>query len=174
MILGTVPILIKEVNQKEKFKKSNLVFLVIALLIGVISVLGEKILPVHTIENLDFIYLMASGFFMSVGVVVPGVSSTIILMLLGVYSVYLQSISNLYLPVLIPLAIGLLLGSFLFMKITKWLLNQFYAPTFYSMIGFTLGSVFVLLPELSNLMEIFLSIFCVVLGWQVAKLIVNI
>ena len=90
------------------------------------------------------------------------------------YSVYLQSVSNLYLPVLIPLAIGLLLGSFLFMKITKWLLNQFYAPTFYSMIGFTLGSVFVLLPELSNLMEIFLSIFCVVLGWQVAKLIVNI
>ena len=174
LILGTVPILIKEVNQKEKFKKSNLLFLGIALLIGVISVLGEKMLPVHTIENMDFIYLMASGFFMSVGVVVPGVSSTIILMLLGVYSVYLQSISNLYLPVLIPLAIGLLLGSFLFMKITKWLLNQFYAPTFYSMIGFTLGSVFVLLPELSNLMEIFLSIFCVVLGWQVAKLIVNI
>ena len=138
------------------------------------TVWGEKILPVHTIENLDFIYLMASGFFMSVGVVVPGVSSTIILMLLGVYSVYLQSVSNLYLPVLIPMAIGLLLGSFLFMKITKWLLNQFYAPTFYSIIGFTLGSIFVLMPEISNGIEVLLSVFCVILGWQVAKLIVNI
>ena len=174
LILGTIPILIKEVNQKEKFKKSNLLFLGIALFIGVMSVLGEKILPVHTIENLDFIYLMASGFFMSVGVVVPGVSSTIILMLLGVYSVYLQSVSNVYLPVLIPMAIGLLLGSFLFMKIIKWLLNQFYAPTFYSIIGFTLGSVFVLMPELSNGIEVLLSVFCVILGWQVAKLIVNI
>ena len=41
------------------------------------------------------------------GIVVPGVSSTVILMLLGVYSAYLNSVSNFYLPILIPLGIGI-------------------------------------------------------------------
>lgn len=56
---------------------------------------------------------------MSIGVIVPGVSSTIILMLLGVYSAYLTSVSSVYLPILVPMGIGLIIGSLIFMKITK-------------------------------------------------------
>ena len=81
---------------------------------------------------------------MSIGVIVPGVSSTIILMLLGVYSAYLTSVSSVYLPILVPMGIGLIIGSLIFMKITKVLLNKFYAQTFYTIIGFTLGSIFVI------------------------------
>lgn len=84
---------------------------------------------------------------MSIGVIVPGVSSTIILMLLGVYSAYLTSVSSVYLPILVPMGIGLIIGSLIFMKITKVLLNKFYAQTFYTIIGFTLGSIFVIWPE---------------------------
>ena len=85
---------------------------------------------------------------------VPGISSTIILMLLGVYSVYLSSVSSLYFPVLIPIAIGVILGSFCFMKLTKFLLERFYAPTFYTIIGFTVGSIFVLLPTFSSVLDV--------------------
>lgn len=169
LILGTVPMLIKEVNQKEKFKKLNLLFLGIALLLGLVTIFGESMLTNVNIENLSFIYLVISGFFMSVGIVVPGVSSTIILMLLGVYTVYLQSVSSVYLPVLIPIGIGLLVGSFLFMKLTKFLLNKYYSPTFYSIIGFTLGSVFVLMPEVSNFIQFILSAFCLIFGIFLSK-----
>ena len=101
---------------------------------------------------------------MSVGVVVPGVSSTIILMLMGVYTVYLQAVSNMYMPVLIPMGVGLIVGGFIFMKITQFLLKKFYVPTFYVIIGFTLGSIFVLLPEISTLVEFIISIMCICLG----------
>ena len=84
---------------------------------------------------------------MSAGVIVPGVSSTLILMLLGIYESYLFSVSTIYLPFLFPLCIGLFIGSIIFMKITKFLIDNFYCQTFFTIIGFTLGSIFVLYPR---------------------------
>ena len=171
LILGTIPSLIKEVNEKETFKPQNVVYLLIALAIGMITVIVEnQINIVSNGDKMSIMYLVMSGAIMSIGIVVPGVSSTIILMLLGVYSIYLQSVANLYLPVLIPLGIGLVLGSIIVMKITKKLLETHYGKTFYSIIGFTIGSVFVLLPQGMTLLEIVLSVLCVVLGVYVSRI----
>lgn len=171
LILGTIPSLIKEVNEKETFKPQNVVYLLIALAIGMITVIVENQMNiVSNGDRMSMMYLIMCGAIMSIGIVVPGVSSTIILMLLGVYSVYLQSVANLYLPVLIPLGIGLVLGSIIVMKITKKLLETHYGKTFYSIIGFTIGSVFVLLPQGMTLLEIVLSVLCVVLGVYVSRI----
>ncbi len=79
-------------------------------------------------------------------------------MLLGVYSFYLTSVSSLYFPILIPLGIGVILGSFCFMKLTKFLLDHFYAPTFFCIIGFTFGSILVLLPNFTSNLDILIGI----------------
>ena len=107
---------------------------------------------------------------MSVGIIVPGVSSTIILMLMGVYYTYLNSISCIYLPVLIPMGIGLLLGCLICMKMTKFLLNRFYAQTFYSIIGFTFGSILVLVPNVSFDLSGLIAILCIILGLLICNL----
>ena len=165
LIIGTIPSLIKEVNEKEKFKSQNVAYLLIALAIGIITVVLENRMSiVSNIDSMNIMYLVMCGAIMSIGIVVPGVSSTIILMLLGVYSVYLQSVANLYLPVLIPLGIGLILGSIIVMKLTKKLLENYYAKTFYSIIGFTIGSIFVLLPQGMTLIETILCVLCIILG----------
>ena len=108
---------------------------------------------------------------MSIGVVVPGVSSTIILTLLGIYSIYLSSISSLFLPVLIPIAIGLVIGSFIFMKLIKYFLDNHHVSTFYSIIGFTLGSILVLIPTCTSTIEFVISLLCIVLGFFLVSLI---
>ena len=170
LIIGTIPALVKEVNTKEKFHPQNMVYLCIALVIGIATVVLESMLKEMHIEQMNFMYLLLCGFVMSIGIIVPGVSSTIILMLLGVYSIYLQSIANLYLPVLIPIAIGLLLGSIVVMKLTKKLLERHYGKTFYSIIGFTIGSIFVLLPQSMSLLETILCVLCILLGVWIANL----
>ncbi len=85
---------------------------------------------------------------MSVGIVVPGVSSTVILMCLGLYSNYLAAIASINLSILFPMGIGLILGCLLFLKLIQFLLNRFYPQTFYAIIGFVLGSILVLFPNL--------------------------
>lgn len=138
LILGSIPSLVTEVNQKRKFRLHYLIYLFIALFIGIFTVILEKNFSVTSISNISFFYLVLCGFAMSIGVVVPGVSSTIILMLLGVYTTYLSSVSSIYLPILIPIGIGLIIGGITFMKLTKFMLDKFYAQTFYTIIGFTL------------------------------------
>ncbi len=85
LILGSIPVLFKQANQKNGFRLSHLIFLVIAFFIGFLSVKLETILP--NLINLDlgennFFYFILSGFLMAIGIVVPGVSSSVILMCL--------------------------------------------------------------------------------------------
>ena len=171
LIIGTIPSLVKEVNEKEQFELRNVIYLLIALGIGIITVILENTISIGTYSGeINNLYLIICGMIMSIGIIVPGVSSTIILMLLGVYSVYLQSIANINLPVLIPMGMGLVLGSIIVMKITKKLLEKYYAQTFYSIIGFTIGSIFVLVPQGMTALEIILSGLCIILGIYISHI----
>ena len=93
--------------------------MLISLVVGIILVILEKLLP-HSTNNSEFsfIFLVFAGLMMSAGIIIPGVSNTLILMLIGVYDAYLASISCLYFPFLFPLGIGVVIGSIFFMKIT--------------------------------------------------------
>lgn len=165
LILGSIPSLIKEVNHKANFKFHYLFYTLLAFLVGIASVILEKYISASSNPNsFSYLYLILSGLVMSVGIIVPGISSTIILMLMGVYSTYLSSVSCLYFPVLIPMGIGLAFGCLFCMKITKFLLNRFYAQTFYSIIGFTLGSIFVLLPDVGFNLNGLICVLCILLG----------
>lgn len=174
LIIGTIPSLIKEVNSKEKFDYKNLIYMAIAIIIGIVTVILESRTVLINVQSINNIYLLICGIIMSLGIIVPGVSSTIILMLLGVYSIYLQSVASIYLPVLIPIGIGLVLGSIIVMKLTKSLLEKHYAKTFYTIIGFTIGSIFVLWPETITVMEKILCILCITLGILISTKLTNI
>ena len=102
---------------------------------------------------------------MSCGVVIPGVSSSVILMIFGIYYTYLEAISILDFSILIPLGIGVVLGGILFLLIIKKLLANHFSKTFYSIIGFVLGSCFILVP--SNLFCIS-NIFVFIIGFFIA------
>lgn len=171
LICASIPSLVKDVNNKQSFKPHYILYTLLAFGIGLLSVILEKNFNMINSNNISIFYLIFSGFLMSVGVVVPGVSNTIILMLLGVYPIYLSSVSSVYLPILIPLAIGLILGGLVFMKITRFLLNRFYAQTFYSIIGFTLGSILVLIPEMTFGIDTIISMLCVILGFVMVNLL---
>lgn len=165
LILGSIPSLFKEVNKNYKFKLKYLLFTLISFILGILSVFLENTISTNVVSgNFNFLYLLLSGFLMSIGVIVPGVSSTVILMLMRVYSSYISSVSSLYFPTLIPLGIGLLLGSIIFMKVTSFLLKKFYIQTFYTIIGFTLGSIFVLFPNVQFNINGFICIICISIG----------
>lgn len=147
LILGSIPAIFKEGTSKEKFKPQYLIFTLFSLILGILLVILENNLPNSTSNEYNFLFLVFSGFLMSAGVIIPGVSSTLILMLLGIYEFYLDAVATFYLPFLIPLGIGLFIGSLICMKITQFLLNKYHAQTFFTIIGFTIGSIFVLFPR---------------------------
>lgn len=175
LICGCIPILFKQANQKGGFRLHYGIFLLAAFGVGLFSIQLENVLPsliqidIHTTS---FFYFVLAGFLMSIGIVVPGMSSTVILMCLGVYPHYLNAVATANLAILFPMGIGVLLGSLLFLKIIQFLLSKYYAQTFYSIIGFVLGSIFVLYPGIQLNSQGFLSLilfvasFCVGLAFE--------
>ncbi len=155
LIIGSIPVLCKRANNSKGFRLHYLIFLAFAFLIGLLSIGLEKFLSqslnmtlVSSNLNNNFLYFILSGFIMSVGIVIPGISSSVILMCLGVYSIYLNAISSVNIAVLFPMAIGLVIGSIIFLKAIQFLFANYYSHTFYMIIGFVLGSVLVIYPRI--------------------------
>lgn len=162
LIIGCIPILFKKANSKKGFRLHYLLFLIIAFAIGSFSILLEPFLENNLMyeANNSFLFLIIAGIFMSIGIVVPGVSSSVILMTFGVYYEYLDAISTLNFNILIPLAIGIILGGYLFLKIIKYLLENYFPETFYAIIGFVLGSVLILYPGFTFNITGIISLLC--------------
>lgn len=170
LILGSIPLLVKKINSERQFKLRYLLFALISFIIGYILVVLEgKINLGNSTENISIISLIISGFLMSIGVVVPGISNTLILMCIGVYPIYINAISAMNLSVLIPMGIGLAMGGLTFICIIKFLLDKFYMQTYYSIIGFTLGSVLILYFPLSFDLTGLISVILFVVGFCVAR-----
>ena len=185
LILGSIPILIKKVNSQKSFRLHYFLYTLLAFFIGIGMIFLEKymsshiftsysltdnlLLTVNSISPSFFLLLMIAGFFMSIGIVVPGVSSTVILMCFGIYEIYLSAIATFNLSFLIPLGIGVILGGILFLKMIQFLLNHYYMQTFYAIIGFSIGSIFVLYTPISFDFTGLLSILLLVSFFQLAK-----
>lgn len=93
-----------------------------------------------------------------------GVSSTVLLMIMGIYDIYLVSISTLDFYVLVPMGIGLILGGYVFLNISKYCLTNFHSQTYYAILGFVLGSIFVLYPGFSFDLQGILYIGLLIMG----------
>lgn len=180
LILGTTPSLIKKTTQNS-FKLHYILYTLVALLFSILLAKYEKNLALSGIAiNYSAYYYILCGFLMSIGIIVPGISSTVILMLLGVYQIYLNAISFLDLTILFPLGIGIILGSIIWLKIIQYLLVKYNVQTFFCIIGFVFGSLLIMYPgfnlNYSGLISIALLFLCILISsyfekktWKKAK-----
>ena len=126
--------------------------MIISFLFGIALIFIEKSLSLGTTNSASssYLYLILSGFLMSVGIVVPGISNTVVLMCLGVYTTYIYAVATINFHILVPMGIGLFFGCLLWIRIIKYLFDKYHQATSLCIIGFTIGSVFVLFPGFAH------------------------
>lgn len=158
LILGSIPSLVKQVHKKQKFRLSFLFYTLLSFGLGLFLFLLEKQISHTCLGSFEpsILFLFLSGFAMSAGVVIPGISSTVILMCFGSYYLYLESIATLNFGILFPMGIGLISGGIFFLLFIRFLLKHYSSQTYYAIIGFVLGSTFVLLPSHVSLISLLL------------------
>ncbi len=76
----------------------------------------------------------------------PGVSGSYMLLLLGLYPIVVGAIAELNISILVTLALGMLLGLMLFAQLLSWLLHHYYYPVLALLTGFMAGSLPTLWP----------------------------
>lgn len=152
LILGGLPILNGEITSKNK--KINKKYLFITFIISaLLFILPNFFMNINfSKNNTSFFILLIGGFLYISGKIIPGISSSFFLIILGLYDYILQIMANPfslniydYIKI-IPFFIGVILGFIILIKFINYLLNYHFANTYSCIIGFVLGSILAIFP----------------------------
>lgn len=178
LVVGTIPSLLRSALKKREVEphESRKNITISAILFGIglglgllLSVLdGKDVNVVEAAVDLNLknaLYLFLAGIVLAGSLVIPGISGTVLLMLIGAYGLFLNAIADIKnvlfifesqsmfesvvrnLLLLIPIGLGVGVGAILYSKLMEYLLKRFYSFTYFTIIGFVIGSLFELLPE---------------------------
>lgn len=95
--------------------------------------------PSQTTEAYWFIFI--SGAIAICAMILPGISGSFILLLLGKYAFIMKAVTELNIPVLLIFAAGAAIGIISFSHFLTWLLKKYYKPTLFLLAGFMIGSL---------------------------------
>ncbi len=141
LVLGTIPSFLKEANNKG-FKILYVFFAVLSFSIS--FVLGDYIKSIVSFSNF-FKYILI-GMIVSLGTLIPGLSSSFILMKAGLYNLYISAISDFKLVPLIYISFGFAAASILIIGIIKYMFNKHHGLSYYTVFGLLVGSVVMVFP----------------------------
>ncbi len=88
-----------------------------------------------------YVFVFLSGSIAICAMILPGISGSFILVLLGMYKFILGAISSFNLPVIAVFLMGAAIGIVLFSNILSWLLKRYYDLTIALLAGFMIGSL---------------------------------
>lgn len=126
------------VGRKVKWNwKSVLAFLIFATVSFMIT--SPENAPLA--QNDSYWYIFVCGAIAICAMILPGISGSFILVLLGEYMFMLESLTNLDIVVIMIFAAGAIIGILSFSHVLDWLFKHFEAMTLASLTGFMFGSL---------------------------------
>lgn len=96
--------------------------------------------------NESFLYVILCGIVAVCSMILPGLSGSYILLLMGNYVLVLQAISSFNFKILIPMLIGIVIGLVLFSRVLSYLFKNFKNATIALLAGFVAGSLIIIWP----------------------------
>ena len=110
-------------------------------------ILGAVIVTAVPTETPDaWWFIMLSGALAICAMVVPGISGSFVLLLLGKYAYVLDAIGHLRLEVAVPFAVGMAAGLMSFTRILSWVLHHFERASLFAISGVLAASLWVIWP----------------------------
>lgn len=169
LILGGVPDLLVEAQQQEAFRPSWL----LSLAAGVLTALPLCMLggAGTAVQRLSALQAFLTGVLEGVGTVVPGVSTSFVLIRLGWYQAYLSAVSGLDIARLAPIVCGFALSAFACMKGVQTLFERQPGHACCAVLGFLLVSVALVFPGFTRSRAFWAQLGMLVIGATAVRLL---
>lgn len=138
LILATIPLICKEVKVWSMVK---------GITFGLTAVCAWNIvqqLPIQTPDT--FLFIFASGAIAICAMILPGISGSFILLILGKYQTVLQAVHDRDLLFLSIFALGMIVGILSFVRFVSWALSRAHDSVMAVLAGFVLGSLHKIWP----------------------------
>ncbi|MCP5197227.1 MAG: DUF368 domain-containing protein [Gammaproteobacteria bacterium] len=138
LIVGSIVVLLEHVPQLSGIRWLQLT---VGTLLGLLVV---NLVPTTTPDAAWFIFL--SGALAITAMILPGISGSFILLILGKYAYIFDAIGHFRFTVIIPFALGVATGLAMFSRFLDWLLRVYREGTIMVIIGILIGSLWLIWP----------------------------
>ena len=116
-----------------------------ALALGILVAAAIALSPTTQLGD-SYLALFFAGFIAICAMILPGISGSFILVLLGMYGPVLAMVESFHLPSLLVLGSGAVCGLLAFSRLLNWLLTRFHTLCMALLTGFLIGSLLVVWP----------------------------
>lgn len=180
LVIGGVPLLLNKVKGKKEVKQpSSYIIAFITFSIVLLLALSEQLFDISLKANLTnmnigrYIALLVVGIVAAATMVIPGVSGSLVLMLLGYYYPILKVVKNLTKfqnlgsNILIAgvFGIGIIIGIIGISKLIEYLLSKFETKTYFGVIGFILASILAIpIATMNSVENLIFNISHIIIG----------
>lgn len=184
LIFGGVSLIMRKIRGKRSKSNILIFLLVFSLVIGLNFIKPDLVkISFENMGIIDYILLVGIGFIASSAMVIPGISGSFILMVLGYYDKIIYTVSNITkiselgsnLLILIPFGIGVVLGIVFIAKLITKLIENYKTKTYFAIMGFVLSSVVVLVLQITDFkftfVNIITSLFALCWGYILSRAI---
>lgn len=172
IIVGGVPTLLKVADKKGKNKKHFIALIAAFIATIVFTGIGESFGQNNGIESkMEPVYILIYGIIYGFGAIMPGMTTMHVLIFLGVWEPIFSGILSGNLSVIIPFGIGYIIVVLLTANLMSYCFKNFYGYTYYAIIGFSVTSLLMLIPDVNNITE---KILCTIIAIVTAIIMYNI
>ncbi|UTC75607.1 DUF368 domain-containing protein [Treponema sp. OMZ 792] len=154
LIVGSIFIIFDLVREKESsFTKASKIlwfFIGLSLMLALYFFKGASAYSASAIETLSlgsFLFLFLAGFAGAAAMVIPGISGSFLLLIMGAYYTVIKALTDLNIPIMIPVGLGVLAGIILSARLIGFLMERFPKITYAFILGLVAGSIRHLVPD---------------------------
>ena len=171
LIIGTLINLIKKIKKKNYFL--IILSFTLFLFLTFINIKGNYVLKG---SFFDGIVMFFSGILEAIGTIVPGVSSTALLMNIGKYKIIVSAIGNIMnykeflynLKIMVPFGIGTIIGIIIMIVIVDYLFKKHSCKVYSVIIGLILSTIIIMiitvLKNSISIWELLMGIVLMIIG----------
>ena len=189
LIAGSLPFIFKKVKGHSVSVGKAICFIIFFAIVILMAVMGETSGNAADVSFglINMVKLLLVGIIAAATMVIPGVSGSMMLMLLGYYDTILKTINNfmdalvafdiqdllVQCGILIPFGIGVILGIFLIAKIIEFIFSKAEIHAYYAIIGLILASPIAILLKTDwsgfSILTLVIGLVTFAAGWFVSS-----
>lgn len=162
VIIGSIPFLYQRIRSSFPSAAADSAMRTARLLVAICGALGLMLMfgmyflqrsevqtaaIVTAFSPAAAVKLAVMGAIAAVAMLIPGISGSFVLLVLGAYQTILQAVADFNIPLLVPAGLGVCIGLVFGARLIALLLERFPAPMYGFILGLVAGSVIYLYPR---------------------------
>ena len=172
IILGSIPMIYKRFDSAAKKKSSGRIggILCAVVALGIMAVMtytdvSEAGNVIQTELTVGLAIKLFIGLaFAAIAMIIPGISGSFLMLVVGIYSTVIAAVADLNIPLLIPGALGAIAGLLVGAGLVRFLMAKVPAHTYGAILGLVLGSILVIFPGFGSVTTVVTSLLCGAVG----------